>query len=163
VQTNTLTLLSTHEQASEDGNKQQTVTDASTINQVDPKVEQAKRAAQEGLKRQQDQLRRFMQTLNNNQDQESTRIRGSVFSQASDRSPILQVRDKADQNSYQIVNEVKGENTNKRVKIYGSVLFRLAFGHQIKQYKAGKISSLTDLASKNVQKYKHFANSIWNA
>ena len=43
----------------------------------------AKRVAQEGLKRQQDQLRRFMQNLNNNQEQESTRIRemrGSVFS-----------------------------------------------------------------------------------
>jgi hypothetical protein len=43
----------------------------------------AKRAAQEGLKRQQDQLRRFMQNLNNNQEQESTRIRemrSSVFS-----------------------------------------------------------------------------------
>ena len=102
---------------------------------ADPKVELAKRAAQEGLKRQQDQLRRFMQNLNNNQEQESTRIRemrGSVFSQTSERSPIIKVRELEPMYDSMMNDPAKIENPNKRIKIYGSVLFRLVFGHHIK-------------------------------
>jgi hypothetical protein len=87
-------------------------------------------------------LRKFVKGLKSGNESDSTRIRELRLNMDSQATEMSSWRvETKEEPITPAINKTGSGNSTRRSKLYPSQLFRLTFGHHIKQYKIGKLNN----------------------